>query len=326
MRLLYLILSLLYTSSIISQSNSLIDEIQYGASIKAKIELDFKKNNEPCINFRISTSTGIAGKWMVNELYPSVNAELQLYNGGIGSRMDSLNCHPTTFEAAVALTLTAGHLHSKYLKTETEYGRNVPLRYFSDFAIPSLQNPFNYSISLGTNLVFYSDLDKSFQKVGFLNINHSRFQLSYYNDGMPFQFLLLGDDYDRYHTGGGILSYDGDIGTLDQLKSYHFELSYHKFSGFTKDAFELGNSINSSNVDYKDPGQINYNKSLWKLNIQSSDANNGFGLAFSSYNSVRYDGQHMIHWLIDNSFHIVPYKNYISIEPSSYFVTNKFTN
>ncbi|WP_026710702.1 hypothetical protein [Flavobacterium filum] len=313
------------THHLYSQNERLIDKVQYGFTLKAKLELDFKKNDEPLINFRVSSSMGIASRWIINELYPSINSELQLYNGGLGTHKDSLNCNKTTFEAIIAFTLTAGRLNSKYLDNSI-LARNVSLRYFSDFAIPSLQNPYNYSISLGTNLVFYSDLNKSFQKVGFLNINHSRFQLSYYNDGMPFQYFLLGDDYDRYHTGGGILSYDGDIGGINELKSYHFELSYHKFSGYSKNSFELANSINSSNVDYRDSNQIKYNKSLWKLNIQSFNANNGIGIALSSYNSVPFDGQHLIHWIIDNAFHIVPYKSYNCIEPSIFMISNNFKN
>lgn len=229
-----------------------------------------------------------------------------------------------TLDAIVALTLTAGHLHSNFSDVNSVINRQNPLRYFADFAIPSLQNPYNYSISLGTNLVITSDGGRAFQRLGFLNLNHSGLQLSYYNDGTPFQHFFLGDGKDRYYTGGGVLSYNNGNGTYEQFKSYSFEVSYHKFSGYNQNSFELSNSLNASNVDYKNTDQRYYNKSLWKFNAFSNDVYNGFGLALSAYNSVRFDGQHLIHWLIDNSFHIVPYNTSFTIEPSYYIKSTNF--
>lgn len=306
-----------------SQSQSLIEQTQYGATVKAKIEFTPNSKNEPFINFRISSSAGIASRWMADELYPSVNAEIQLYNGGLGSRTLPDNRY-FSLDGIVAFTLTAGHLHDNFGNTMATINRAVPLRYFADFAIPALQNPYNYSISLGTNLVFTTDKGRMSQRLGFLNLNHSKLQLSYYNDGTPFQHFFLGDGKDRYYTGGGVLSYDNGWGNYDQLRSYSFEASYHKFSGYNQNSFELSNSINASNVDYKNTDQRYYNKSLWKFNAQSNDQYQGFGVALSAYNSVRFDGQHLIHWLIDNSFHIVPYTIAINVEPSFYIRSSQF--
>ncbi|MBL7886933.1 MAG: hypothetical protein JNJ52_09310 [Flavobacterium sp.] len=303
-----------------AQSESLINQTQYGATLKAKMEFSPNSKNEPLLNFRVSSCLGIASRWMADELYPSVNAELQLYNGGLGSRTLPDNRY-FTFDGIVAFTLTAGHLHDNFGTAMASINRNIPLRYFADFAIPSLQNPYNYSISLGTNLVFTTDGGRRSQRLGFLNLNHSGLQLSYYNDGTPFQHFFLGDGKDRYYTGGGVLSYNNGYGNYDQFRSYSFEASYHKFSGYNQNSFELSNSINASNVDYKNTDQRYYNKSLWKFNVQSNNTYNGFGLAASAYNSVRFDGQHLIHWLINNSFHIVPYNYSIVIEPS-YYITS----
>ncbi|WP_288906424.1 hypothetical protein [uncultured Flavobacterium sp.] len=309
-----------------SQSSTLINRFQYGATVKAKIEFRYPKHQEPFLNFRISTSAGIAGRWIVDELYPSANTEIQFYNGGLGS--DSRpDARKLTLDAILAFTLTTGKLSSFYKSENINLTRNVPLRYFSDFAIPSLQNPYNYSASLGTNFAFTTDGNKSFQRIGFLNFLFGEgVQFSYYNDGTPFQYTKTGDGKDRYYTGGGILSYSHGNGQLTSFKSYQFELSYQKFTGFTQNSFELSNSLNTSNVDYKDTNQKYYNKSLWKFNIQSNNENNGYGLAFAYYNSIGYDGQHLIHWLISNSFHLVPYGRNFTIEPSSYLINNGFKN
>jgi hypothetical protein len=322
MKKLYFIIILLSIASY-SQSESLIDKVQYGATLKVKLEFIPNSKNESTVNFRISSNVGIAGKWMVDELYPAINTEFQLYNGGLGSRSLPKSRY-LTFDAIVALTLTAGHLHDNFANPNSVINRHNPLRYFADFAVPALQNPYNYSFSLGTNLVFTSDSGREFQRLGFLNFNHSGLQLSYYNDGTPFHYLFLGDGKDRYYTGGGIVSYDNGIGTYEQFKSYSFEASYHKFSGYNQNSFELSNTLNASNVDYKTTDQMYYNKSLWKFNVQSNNTYNSFALALAAYNSVRFDGQHLIHWLIDNSFHIVPYKTYISIEPSYSILSTNF--
>lgn len=307
-----------------SQGNEPINQVQLGATIKAKFEFAPNSKNEPIINFRISSSVGAASHWLSNDLYPSVNAEFQLYNGGFGSR-SMKDFRYATFDAIVAFTLTAGHLYSGSTANGS-MARNVPLRYFSDFAIPSLQTPYNYSFSLGTNLVFTTDRGRSFQRLGFFNFNHSGVQLSYYNDGTPFQHFLLGDGKDRYYTGGGTLSYNNGYGSPSNLRSYSIEVSYHKFTGYCENSFELSSDLNSSNVDYHDPFQRKYNKSLWRVNVFTNGLKEGKGITYAYYNSTSWDGQHLIHWFVKNSYHIVPYKGYWDIEPSFYLINNQLKN
>jgi hypothetical protein len=319
-----LMLPLLAVASIYAQSNPLISQVQYGATLKAKFEFPFNSKNEPCVIFRLSSNLGVASSWLSDQIYPSVNCEFQLYNGGMGSRNDSLSTY-TTFDAVLAFTMTAGSLSSSFKEDSQLLTRNIPLRYFADFAAPSLQNPYDYSFSLGTNLIWSTDGARLFQRTGFLNANFSGVQLSYYNDGTPFQFVLLGDGKDRYYTGGGVLSYTKGYGNISELKSYSIEISYHKFTGFNLSSFELANSLGFSNVDYKEEYQQKLDKSIWKFNILSNDQNQGVGAAVSFYNSNRFDGQHWIHKAVRNSFHIVPYDFYITAEPSYYLKTSNFT-
>ena len=115
--------------------NEFNNQVQLGATLKAKFEFTCSKN-EPFVNFRLSSSIGAASHWLTNELYPSINAEFQFYNGGLGSR-SMKDFRYATFDAIFAFSLTAGHLYSGNFHTEMATGRNAPLRYFSDFAIPS---------------------------------------------------------------------------------------------------------------------------------------------------------------------------------------------
>lgn len=314
---------LLSASAVFSQADNLINQAQYGATLKAKIEFAPNTENRPAVIFRLSSSVGVAGKWLSEDIYPSVNCEFQFYNGGLGSRSDSLTRY-NTFDAILAFTMTAGNPDESFRRNIEPITRNVPLRYFADFAVPSMQNPYNYSVSLGTNLIWSTDGARLFQRIGFFNLNASGVQLSYYNDGTPFQHALLGDGKDRYYTGGGVLSYNNGYGSINELRSYSIEISYHKFTGFNLSSFELANSLSLSNVDYREEYQKNFNKSLWKFNFLSNNHHQGVGGALSFYNSNRFDGQHQIHWIVNNSFHIVPYKSFIAIEPSYYIIGSNF--
>lgn len=291
------------------------NNFQYGFSFKGKLEIGAKKGS-PLIKFRFSANAGIGSEWIYEGLYPTFNTELEFYNGGLGSRKGKNNRTVWSFDVICALTMTAGirnHFQQKY--TGLLQHRNVPLYYFADFVNPALQNPYSNSLSLGTNLIFASGRET--QRVGFLNLHpYEPIQLSYYNDGTPFGIMGLGDGKDRYYTGGGVLSYHLPLYTAVN----QFEASYHKFTGFTLNAFELSNEMNLSYVYYDDMTQSDYNKSRWSIGVANVDK--GFGLNVTDYNTVNWDGQHLIHWIIFNAFHLVSESPYRSIEPSYFYKTS----
>jgi len=291
------------------------NNFQYGFSFKGKLEIGLKKNSPP-FYFRLSANAGIGSEWIYEGIYPTFHTEMQLYNGGIGSRKGKNNKTVTSFDVIFAFTVTGGvrnHFQRKYADL-LQY-RNVPLYYFADFVNPALQNPYGNSLSLGTNIIFAAG--REMQRVGFLNLHpYEPIQLSYYNDGTPFGIMGLGDGKDRYYTGGGVLSYHAPLYTAVN----QFEASYHKFTGFTLNAFELSNEMNLSYVYYDDQTQSDYNKSRWSFGLANVDK--GFGLNATHYNSTQYDGQHMIHWIVYNAFHLVKEKSYPAIEPSYFYKTS----
>ena len=307
------------------QTDPLINQLQYGVTLKAKIELRRKKHFEPNLNFRLSAAAGIGARWMINELYPSLNGELLFYNGGLGSSSRKKVKINYTLDGILALTLTSGILSNSFKQVSPDFIRNVPLRYFQDFAIPSLQNPYNCSLSVGTNFAFSTDSDKYSQQIGFADIMVAEgVQISYYNDGTPFEYIKAGDGKDRYYTGGGMISYSKYRCNLDNFSSYSFEISYDKFTGYSQNSFELGNALTLAYVDYKDTEQKYYNKSLWKFNIQTQNQERGYDLAIAYYNSTKYDAQHFIHWVLSDSFHLVPYPGNLTFEPSSFLIKTNF--
>lgn len=292
---------------------------QYGLSLKCSVEFGHTQYRPNPI-FRITVNGGVGSNFISEWLYPSLNIEVQLYNGGLGSRNEkTLGRTTNDLDIITALTLTAGsNDRFKTNKIKSLEKRNVPLYYFSDFVHPALQNPYDASFSLGTNVIFTPlNREKKDQRIGFINGHFKQIQLSYYNDGgIPIYDTYLGDRKDRYYTGGGVISYHGKTSTsafADLL-----EISYKKFTGYTKNAFEISNKLLLNFMNYHTTEQRLYNKSLWTLNIANTFK--GVGLTVASYNKVAWDMQHYIHWGLFNTYHMVPYKSYWAISASYYYV------
>ena len=284
---------------------------QYGFSLKGLLEFSLKKNTQKPV-FKLCSDLGLGSNVFARGLYFSINTELQLYNGGLGSRRRNDHKKPLlTLDFISAFTLTTGF--NNYLSKDSfpaiiSSNRNMPLYYFSNFAYPALQNPYNYSISAGTNFIFTTDKYKTNQRVGFLNLHMNRIQISYYNDGgTPFDETYLGDSKDRFYSGGALFSYHGNSTADVNL----VELSFNKFTGYTKNAFEVSNKLDLAYVNYNNAEEKYYNKSLWTLNIANPEK--GFGLYFNRYNYTQWDVQHTIHFSIFNSYHLVPYDDYFSV-------------
>ena len=135
---------------------------QFGFSVKGTLEFGLGKTY-PNPNFRLSANAGVASTFLAKCIYPSLNLELQFYNGGFGSGRDNSLFQPkSSLDIILAGTVTAGLSANRFSRRyETELSvRNSPLYYFSNFIQPSLQNPYGYSVSLGSNLVFFTDRKK----------------------------------------------------------------------------------------------------------------------------------------------------------------------
>ena len=292
--------------------------LQYGFSFSAVLELSLN-NYKPKPVFHISGNLGIGSTYITDWIYPALNLEFDLYNGGMGSRNENSflkSCWD--LDIIAALTITSG-INNRFKNPGSLVNSNIPLYYFADFVYPSLSNPFDYSFSLGTNIILTPiNTEKKNQRVGFLNIHLNAVQLSYYNDGgVPMANTYLGDRRDRYYTGGAVLSFHGK----QSLPINFIEISYQKFTGYTKNAFELSNDLYLNFMNYHTPEQRKYNKSLWSINIGSSK--NGWNTKLSYYNKISWDMQHFIHWGLFNTYHMVPYKPFWAISGGYIGAINK---
>jgi hypothetical protein len=263
----------------------------------------------------ISANGGVGSVFLSDAVYPTLNAEVLLYSGGFGTRKPYMKNKRPTFDFILAMTITAGTSNQFQKGNELMVQeRNIPLYYFANYSYPSLINPFDYSLSVGTNFIWSTDAGRFFQRVGFLNLHADRFQASYYNDGgPPMSSLGLGDKKDRYYTGGGVISYHGPRHTAINL----IEATYYKFTGYSKNSYEVAGHLQQAFVSYKDTSQKFFNRSLWSINVANPSQH--WGVSFREYNRSSWDMQHRIHWGGYTPFHLVPHAKTISISGQGYF-------
>ena len=331
-------IAFVYTSVSLTAQNKLLtyeskSSLQYGFSVKLLVGIGVrmpeKKTNgsnnfySEYMNWRLAVSGGL-GSFLGdrNWFYPSMNMDLMLYQGGIGSKWPGHKRNKSAFsqsdlEVVWSYTFTAGY---NYRLRKNWFNRqggwiNMPLYYFNTFNHPSLQNPFEYSITTGGNMIWFPTRKTTrFQRVGFLNLHVNRFQFSYLNDGPPFK-QPFGDEYDRLHTGGGYISYHGKQNDFINL----VELGFDKFTGFSRNAYELGNRLGNGYVYHQDSAQQYYNKGRIYLNIASLKNNAGISISVNDY--PKLDVQHLIHLSNKYPLHAVPNEKFISIAPI-YYLTN----
>lgn len=264
---------------------------QFGVGAKVSIEFQEKKLSP---RIKISATAGVGYDFEMGDasVFPTVHLGWLFFNTGtLASKLDE----PwTRFRNNIFFNaLATVKLDTRSVSFNRRY---VPLYHFSDFTVNALQNPYKTSITFGAiKIIANRDIQK--QRLGFVNFNIvNRLQLSYYNDGGPI-LKWFGDGRDRYYTGGVVLSYHGNTNTLADV----IELSYHKFTGYVPNAFDVGEVLQIDYLIYKDVEQFKYNQQLWKLNFKNSDS--GLGVHTALYDNNALDLQDWLHFLTHVPYH-----------------------
>lgn len=273
-----------YSQYRIDQKNG--TKFQYG--IASKLNIEFKINENP--NFKLSITGGI-GYNIENVFFPAVHTGIILFNKGtIGSHLNDswtkIRAH-YFYNAIGAIRLDK--------RNYSYFERQVPFYHFSDFTANPLQNPYKSSLSFGK---IWINLPKNKrQQIGLFNANIvGRAQITYYNDG-GFGLEILGDKRDRYYTGGILISYHGnERDDIDLI-----ELSYHKFTGYVKHAFDIAEKLQMDFLIYADTSQFALNHQRWKLTV--SDLSSGFSGNIAIYDSNSIDLQDFIHFKTNVPYH-----------------------
>lgn len=300
-KLVFIILVLFITSEVFSQVHR--GKIQTGIGIKLTIDITGESNFGEYTNFNASVIGG-AGfhPFEFRYAYPSLHTGVAVYNRGelISSYREKGFFENIYADAFINLTLNTG-----YYRNNIDFSqRLVPIIHFSDLLPNPLQNPYQHSFSIGSNMVFsLFDQYREFQRVGIFNAMVDRhFQLNIYNDGSLWGKLCLGDGEDRYYTGGGSVSYHMDH---SNFISQVF-LSFHKFTGYEKDTFEAANLIQLDFIPYKKEESFYYNKNRWRLSLSNPHKNFGVHITLPNTDKDIQDG---IHFNGNYTYHQDIFKN-----------------
>tara|TARA_R110002051_G_scaffold78626_1_gene142194 strand:+ start:1994 stop:2974 length:981 start_codon:yes stop_codon:yes gene_type:complete len=278
--------------------NLTTSNLQYGVALKLNLEFGirfkkkfkFNKRNFFSPGAKLSLTAAVGYEKTDLGFFPAIHTGVILFNKNtIGSNQEIASYVPQVHFFANAVV--AAEIDRRQFN---RFEKSVPFYHFTEFVANPLQNPYFSSISFGVNFI---KVKEDHQWVGFFNANAARtVQISYYNDGGPV-LGWPGDNMDRYYTGGGHASYHGNY--RDEIDL--IELSYHKYTGYQKYAFDVADKLQIDFLNYNDSNQFSYNQQRWRLNFSS--LRSGYGGSISIFNLNRIDFQDFLHFNTNVPYH-----------------------
>ena len=171
---------------------------------------------------RMFASVSVTGTWK-DHLLLHYGPALSVYTRTIGSSMNPL---VGDLQVDFSHTFSFGWVGGP----NDPYPRQIRTLHTGDYYNLVLDR--RYGLVLSTNAIFNNHRRNQMQ--GAMTIVTDRVSLNYYNDGPPFQALMLADGFDRFWTGGGSIFVHDDRGFnrivagFDQFTGYQpllYELS-----------------------------------------------------------------------------------------------------
>lgn len=263
----------------------------FGFGSKLTVDLLAKKSLAQ-LRFSLvaSMGMGVIPSGGSHALFPSYHAELDIYRGGLGSSLAPAQRSRFNLELRQSILLTAA-----FDNAPAEAIRRPVIQFISGSSHP-LADPYKASLTLGT--VFINGLNHSrSQRAGLLGLAYEYFNLTYYNDGPPFDKLKTGDAYDRWWTGGVVLGY---YNYCDDCPLPSIELKFEKFTGWEPNGYEVSKFFQLDYIPYRHFDQNFFNQGRWQLHAMTST---GLGIYASRYDFDRWDLQHFIHLNMDMTRH-----------------------
>ncbi|MBC7773886.1 MAG: hypothetical protein H7246_00500 [Phycisphaerae bacterium] len=224
--------------------------------LSCSVSLNFNLNNKRASNYFFSAAVGASYqvRWRKKDppfLQPSTQFTANFYQGTVGTSIKPDQRMKYQFEMVANAALTARLSRDFYFDEK-------PVRTFCNFNTVAVTHRYKNSVTLATNFVINPKHSTRNQQVGFGGFSTGDFALGYYNDGTPWNFIGLGDGYDRWWTGGGFF----------EIWSLHaptrLGLYYDNFTGGNDDevveAFEIANVLGLAHVDFRDPDLTYFNR------------------------------------------------------------------
>ena len=292
-----------------------LNRTQFGFGAKMSLNLSGAQNTA----LQMSITGGASQSLLYNSAMFYYQPSLIFYQGGLGSKATFKDINNFRFEFVNSIGVNFRCADT--VTSEKEQARIPifrPLITWSASNATALSNPYFYSATVSTNIIWTNaqnaDGTKQMQRVGFIGLFTPLVSAGYSNDGPPFEdWRSLGDTYDRYWTGRGFLRVELDIGKnthkrLDNA-TWQFTLEYDKFTGFSRDLYEVANVLGLRFVPYGDESA--YNKSQWSFKFLNRPYNIGGSVTLSNFENK--DIQHLIHRVGKYPFHGSVYEHHFGL-------------
>jgi hypothetical protein len=309
-------------------------KINYGFGFDLRWEIVYKHGY--LTNFRLGLSGGV-GALLAKNYMPYLQYTQNFYQGGLGSSLSTQERYKINLESLFTKGIIIGA------------GRNNPEHFYKPIYTMGFLNPMPlyttfdawYINAVSTSVYRLnrppvgSRRSGFNQHVGALGFGISRhFDLHYYNDGGPIiGDLGLGDNKDRFWTGGGFINwyfknpFDGDlkkdgITPVGRFPFRKITIGFDRFTGFNQEAFEVAKDIKLNFVPYKDVKQAYYNKGRIYAGFELSSIP-GATFTISRNDDDRFDIQNFLHDKKGQTFHGTLHKPTFGL--NLYYTANQLT-
>jgi hypothetical protein len=303
--ILFILIVTSVRSTVICQSVASNSKLQYGISFDVRWEIVHKYGY--LSNFKIGVGAGVApiiSDWFM----PFTQLSMTVFQGGIGSSISVVERNNLNVESILSFGLLAGTAQN----SDSTHRRGVYT--FGYYNPTPLTNPFKNYLGINSNFVHrFTKFSKPTvlnkrtftQKIGSLTLGGRNWDLNYYNDGTPFDFLGLGDGKDRYYTGGGFFRYNiknkyDKEGSKGEVRN--FFVGFDRFTGHYPESFEVAHNLGISNVPYGDKSQAFFNKGRTFFGLELAQLP-GLSPTFSLNDNDVFDIQYLIHRLRKQPIH-----------------------
>ncbi len=181
-----------------------------------------------------------------------------------------------------------------------EYRPFFPIQHFNHMT-PYINNLYrNATVTYGVNYIFNTSHRN--QNNTFVGLASPWMSLGMYNDGST--IFYLGDQYDRFWTGGGYIRVNpiySAKSTAGSRNEWSLEYNFNRFTYDVQDGYRLANVLMIPTVQDASFYNLLYNNSLttFKVNLPHNVA-----LGWSIIGKTGVDIQDFLHRVLDHSKHI----------------------
>lgn len=287
------------------------NRFNYGVSIDAKLELVCRYGY--LTNFRLGISGG-SGYYINEHVMPFSQVGISFFQGGIGSSISVSQRNKFNVEIYSSTGIVGGW--------QSKWDIPRPLYTLGKFASTPIQLPYSFYLNLATTFVqriSKNSGSKTFkhgrfsQRVGSGVLGVGPVEINYYNDGMPYHFLGLGDNKDRFYTGGGFINITPNYNCKYGTKVINdFYAGFDRFTGYFPESFELAYALHLNEVPYRDLDQAYYNKGRFFIGSSFNQVK-GLNTVISINDHDGFDVQNWIHNGRQQPFHKTLHKTNFGI-------------